>query len=149
MKTQAFHVAFLGTCLVAASLYGIAGDNPVKANATPRTAYTTLPTGPNPWNYTMTDPTKDGMTINGVPNSLAQIFLVKDPYGSPIFAVGHVGGATVFGDNFRLIGDAGFSTPVFNVDTHGTITLLGSAPKIVIGGETLTPADIKWIHDHE
>ena len=97
----------------------------------------------------MTDPNHDGMTITGVPNSLAQIFLVKDPYGSPIFAVGHVGGATVFGDHFRLIGDAGFSTPVFDVDTHGTITLTGSAPKIVIGGETLTADDIKWIHEQE
>lgn len=105
--------------------------------------------GPNPWTYTMTDGTKDGVVINGVPNSLSQIFLVKDPYGAPIFAVGHVGGATVFGDHFRLIGDAGFSTPVFDVDTHGTITLTGTAPKIVIGGQTLTAADIAWIHAHE
>lgn len=97
----------------------------------------------------MTDPNQDGLTLNGVPNSLAQIFLIKDPYGNPIFAVGHVGGATVFGDHFRLIGDAGFDTPVFDVDTHGTITLLGSAPKIVIGGQTLTAKDIKWLHAHE
>lgn len=108
----------------------------------------TIP-GPNPWNLTMTDKTKDGVVVSGVPGSLSQIFLVKDPYGSPIFAVGHVGGATVFGDHFRLIGDAGFSTPVFDVDTHGTITLTGSAPKIVIGGQTLTAADIAWIHNHE
>jgi hypothetical protein len=97
----------------------------------------------------MTDPNKDGMTINGVPNSLAQIFTVKDPYGAPIFAVGHVGGATVFGDHIRLVGDSGFSVPVFDVDTHGTVRLTGTAPAIVIGGETLTAKDIKWIHDHE
>ena len=118
------------------------------ATVKPRVSSATY-TGSNPWNYTMTDPNHDGMTITGVSNSLAQIFLVKDPYGSPIFAVGHVGGATVFGDHFRLIGDAGFSTPVFDVDTHGTITLTGSAPKIVIGGETLTADDIKWIHEQE
>lgn len=125
-----------------AVLLGCAASSPARAQTIP---------SPNPWNYTMTNPdkTKDGMVLNGTPNSLAQIFLVKDPYGSPIFAVGHVGGATVFGDNFRLIGDAGFSTPVFDVDTHGTITLQGTAPKIVIGGETLTAADIRWLHDHE
>jgi hypothetical protein len=94
----------------------------------------------------MTNPAKDGMTINGVPGSLAQIFLVKDPYGAPIFAVGHVGGATIFGDHIRLMGDLGLSSPVFDVDTHGTVTLAGTAPKIVIGGQTLTADDIAWIH---
>lgn len=110
----------------------------------------TIP-GPNPWNMTMTDGTKDGVVIKADPSptSLTQIFLVKDRNDAPIFAVGKVGGATVFGDHFRLIGDAGFSTPVFDVDTHGTITLTGTAPKIVIGGQTLTAADIAWLHAHE
>jgi len=139
----------IGIVLWVTSLAVVFGDDSSGAD-TPRTTYGTA-TGQNPWNYTMTNPdkTKDGMVLNGTPNSLAQIFLVKDPYGAPIFAVGHVGGATVFGDHFRLIGDAGFSTPVFDVDEHGTITLSGSAPAIKIGGETLTAADIKWIHDHE
>lgn len=115
------------------------------------TANATVNPGPNPWVYTMTDGTKDGMTINAdqSPTSLTQIFLIKDRNGAPIFAVGKVGGATVFGDHFRLIGDAGFSTPVFDVAPNGTITLTGSAPKIVIGGQTLTAEDIAWIHNHE
>lgn len=137
----------IGTTFTAGS--GIAIHANTAHASTPRTSYGTFSPGPNPWNFTMTDGTKDGMTINGTPNSLAQIFLVKDPYGAPIFAVGHVGGATTFGDHIRLIGDAGFSTPVFDVDTHGTITLTGSAPKIVIGGQTLTADDIAWIHSHE
>lgn len=97
----------------------------------------------------MTNPSQDGLTLKGVPNSLAQIFLVQDPYGNPIFAVGHVGGATTFGDHIRLIGDAGFSTPVFDADTHGTITLTGTAPKIQIGDQTLTPQDVQFLHQLE
>lgn len=137
----------IGGGLIAASCH----PQPAHSTTTPRASIGTFSTGQNPWNYTMTNPdkTKDGMVLTGTTNSLSQIFLVKDAYGNPIFAVGHVGGATVFGDHFRLIGDAGFSTPVFDVDTHGTITLTGSAPKIVIGGETLTAEDIRWIHNHE
>lgn len=140
---------FLTAAAGIALLFGCATSTPAEAGS--RTSYATTTVGTNPWNYTMTNPdkTKDGMVITGETNSLSQIFLVKDAYGSPIFAVGHVGGATVFGDHFRLIGDAGFSTPVFDVDEHGTITLSGTAPRIKIGGETLTADDIKWIHDHE
>lgn len=131
----------IGTTLTTASGVAI-HNNQARAAVTP---------GPNPWNYTMTnaDKTKDGMVITGETNSLSQIFLIKDAYGAPIFGVGHVGGATTFGDHIRLMGDLGLSVPVFDVDTHGTITLLGTAPKIVIGGQTLTPEDIAWIHNHE
>ena len=104
--------------------------------------------GPNPWTFTLNDGNSDGVVINADSSatSLSQLLIVKDRNGAPIFAVGHVGGATVFGDHYRLIGDAGFSTPVFDVDTHGTIVIRGTAPKINVNGTILTKSDIQWIH---
>lgn len=142
-RNWARRIAFGITTLTGAAFIAIA------CNPNPAHAATCL--GVNPWNLNMTnaDKTKDGLTITGTTNSLAQILTVKDPYGAPIFSVGHVGGATVFGDHIRLIGDAGFNTPVVDMDTHGTISITGTNPKVVINGQALTAADIAWIHAHE
>lgn len=128
-----------GAIIVGATFCGTGSSPTAKAQTIP---------GPNPWVYTLDDGNSDGVVINAdsSPTSLSQLLIIKDRNGAPIFAVGHVGGATVFGDHYRLIGDAGFSTPVFDVDTHGTIVIRGSAPKIDVNGTILTKSDIQWIH---
>lgn len=105
----------------------------------------------NTWYYTMTDPNKDGMELKGVAGSNRQIFEVKDPYGAPIFSVGHVGGANVYGDDLRIFngGDVFDPTAIIYPDGHIEITAQSTNPVIVVNGQTLTANDIKWIHDHE
>lgn len=122
---------------------GIAIHNtPAKADST---------TTGNTWYYQMTDPNKDGMELQGIKGSLRQIFEVKDPYGAPIFSVGHVGGANVYGDDLRVFNgnDIFNPTAVIYPDGHIEITAQATNPVIVVNGQTLTANDIKWIHDHE
>lgn len=106
-------------------------------------------TTPNPWNYTMTIPNRDGMSIKGMPNSLNQIFTVKDPYGAPIVSVGHVGGLSVFGDQIRVFAPNTLDNPVAVIGFDGRVSLSGPNAGVYIDGQLLTAGDIKWIHDHE
>lgn len=110
------------------------------------TACAAVDPGPNPWNYQITSPNDYGMVITGVPNSLAQIFQVRDPYGAPIFSVGHVGGAGVFGDRFAVFPPASSSNPVIVLDDNGRISLTGPSAGVWIDGQLLTSDDIAWIH---
>ncbi len=103
----------------------------------------------NPWNWTMTVPNKDGMSIKGMPNSLNQIFTVKDPYGAPIVSVGHVGGLSVFGDQIRVFAPNTLDNPVAVIGFDGRISLQGPNAGVYVEGELLTKEDIAWVHSHE
>jgi hypothetical protein len=126
----------VGTTLTTAS--GVA----IHAN----TARATVTPGPNPWNYQMTNPNDYGMVIKGTPNSLAQIFQVRDPYGAPIFSVGHVGGAGVFGDRIAVFPPTSVTSPVIVLDDNGRISITGPSAGVWIDGQLLTSDDIAWIH---
>ena len=112
-------------------------QNTARAAATP---------GPNPWNYQMTNPNDYGMVIKGTPNSLAQIFQVRDPYGAPIVSVGHVGGLGVFGDRMAVFPPTSVTNPVIVLDDNGRISITGPSAGVWIDGQLLTSADIAWIH---
>lgn len=105
----------------------------------------TMP-GPNPWVYNLSDPTKGGILINGVKNSGTQILEIKDPYGQPIFGVGHFGGASVYGDHFRVFGGNDIFHPVIDIGPDSHINIRGTRPTVTINGQTLTSSDIAWIH---
>lgn len=89
----------------------------------------------NTWLYQMQ---KDdfGMVIKGIPSSLAQIFQVRDPFDSPIFSVGHVGGPAAYGDNMSVY-DGSFNL-MAQMGLNGTLTLAG--------GKVLSPGDIDTLH---
>jgi hypothetical protein len=74
----------------------------------------------NPWQYTMTSSGKDGLVIQGAPGANSNAFLVRDHLGQPIFNVLQAGGASVLGDNFRVMAGDDVFNPV--------ITLSPSAP---------------------
>lgn len=105
----------------------------------------TMP-GPNPWRYTMTDTTRDGVVVTGVAGSMTQILTVKDPYGAPIFSVGHVGGAGIYGDHFRVFPPGNVYQPVVDIGPDGRISITGPNAGVWINGTLLTQADIEWIH---
>jgi len=132
-------LGMMATCF----LPGVVGDG-----ATDRATASTNTTG-NPWNWTMTNPSKDGMTVKGVHNSLNQIFTVKDPYGAPIVSVGHVGGLSVFGDQIRVFAPNTLDNPVAVIGFDGRISLSGPNSGVYVDGALLTKRDIEWIHDHE
>lgn len=138
-RTTARRVA--GTTIVAGALFCalVPNGGPAKATTTPI----------NPWNYTMSIPNRDGMSIKGMPNSLNQIFTVKDPYGAPIVSVGHVGGLSVFGDQIRVFAPNTLDNPVAVIGFDGRISLSGPNAGVYIDGQLLTAGDIKWIHEHE
>lgn len=102
----------------------------------------------NTWYYTMTDPNKDGMELKGVKGSLKQIFEVKDPYGAPIFSVGHVGGANVYGDDMRVFNGNNIFLPTAVIHPDGSIEITPQSvnPVVNIQGTILTKNDIDWIH---
>lgn len=103
----------------------------------------------NPWNFTMTDRTKDGMTINGISGSVSQIFTVKDSNGAPIFSVGNVGGTGVYSDHFRIYPAGDVFNPSVDIGPDGRVSLLGTNAGIWVNGQLLTSSDIAWIHEHE
>jgi hypothetical protein len=113
------------------------------------TAQATVSPGANPWNYTMTIPTKDGMSVKGIAGSLNQIFTVKDPYGAPIVSVGHVGGLSVFGDQIRVFAPNTLDNPVAVLGFDGRLSLQGPNAGVYVNGQLLTAEDISWIHSHE
>lgn len=110
-------------------------------------AYAT--TTPNPWTYTMTVQGKDGLVVNGMQGSLNQILTVKDPYGAPIFSVGHVGGAGVYGDRLAIFPPNSVTSPVIVLGDDGRISITGPNAGVWVDGQLLTSADIAWIHAHE
>lgn len=97
----------------------------------------------------MTDPSKNGMTVNGVSKSLAQIFTVKDSHGAPIFSIGHVGGPSVFGDHLRIFPPGNTTNPVVDIGPDGRISITGPNAGIWVNGQLLTASDIAWIHEHD
>lgn len=141
MKLTTFAKLVGGAALITATVgAGVAiHQQPSKADTT---------TTGNTWYYNMTDPNKDGMELKGVQGSLKQIFEVKDPYGAPIFSVGHVGGANVYGDMLRVFAGNDIFDPTAIIHPDGSIeiTSYASNPVVNIQGVYLTKADINWIH---
>lgn len=125
---------------------GITGATASGVAIKQNTAVATVSPGANPWNYTMTIPTQDGMSVKGVANSLQQIFTVKDPYGAPIVSVGHVGGLSVFGDQIRVFAPNTLDNPVAVIGFDGRVSLQGPNAGVYVSGQLLTAADIAWIH---
>lgn len=58
-------------------------------------------TDSNTWTYTMTNPSADGLVINGTTGTNNPL-IIKDHLGQPITAVGEDGGLKVFGDNLAV-----------------------------------------------
>jgi hypothetical protein len=107
------------------------------------------PTGTQPWRMTLRDGTKDGLVIHDAANALNQPFKVEDSNGWPIFEVHATGGASVDGDHFKIYGNGDIFNPVIDLAPDGSISITGAAAKVTLNGQTLTSADIAWIHNHE
>jgi hypothetical protein len=60
-----------------------------------------------------------------------------DYAGDPIAIVGQSGGFKVFGDQICVYGPASVYVPVACLEDNGTVQ---------VGGQTLTPSDIAWLH---
>jgi hypothetical protein len=103
--------------------------------------------GPNPWVWNITDGANDGLTINGTSGTLKQIFLIKDYLGAPIFGVGHVGGAAVYGDHLRVFAPGVGFVNTFDVDPDGKVTISGTG-QLQLGATVLTETDIQDLHSH-
>jgi hypothetical protein len=103
--------------------------------------------GPNPWVWNITDGLNDGLTINGTSGTLKQILLIKDYLGAPIFGVGHVGGAAVYGDHLKVFAPGVGFVNTFDVDPTGKVTISG-AGQLQIGSTVLNEADIQNLHSH-
>ncbi len=57
----------------------------------------------NPWRYDMTNSNRDGLVVHGSTGPNNNEFLVEDHLGQPIFSVLEAGGASVMGDNLRVL----------------------------------------------
>lgn len=103
----------------------------------------------NPWTWTVTNPSQDGMVINGTAGSLKQIWTIKDHLGAPIASVGEVGGLGVYGDRLAVFPPSSVTNPVIVLGDDGRISITGPNAGVYIDGQLLTSADIAWLHAHE
>jgi hypothetical protein len=69
----------------------------------------------NTWLYAMNSPNRDGLVIQGVKGPNNNILLVRDHLGQPIFNVLEAGGASVMGDNFRVLAGDDIANAVVTV----------------------------------
>lgn len=79
------------------------------------TAGTAIAVDGNPWSFVMNNQTGDGLVLVGSDGTNSNILLVKDHLNQPIFSVLKAGGASVLGDDFRVMSGA---DPL-----HGQVTI--------------------------
>lgn len=96
------------------------------------------------FNVVLTSTTNNGISVRGIVGGTGQLFQAFDHNSAPVFAIPQFGGATMFGDSFRVMPPGNVTTPVVKLRADGTIQMAqgdaaGGAGVIAIGNATTLP----------